>query len=45
MGSIYAWEILRLISNKNGEVLNEKIELTPAQEKAKEKTNNFLGSF
>jgi hypothetical protein len=45
MGSIYAWEILRLISNKNGEVLNEKIELTPAQEKAKKNINSFLGSF
>jgi len=45
IGSIYAWEISWILSNKNGEILNEKIELTPAQEKAKEKTNSFLGSF
>lgn len=45
IGSIYAWEISYILSNKNGEILNEKIELTPAQEKAKKKTNNFLGSF
>jgi len=45
IGSIYAWEISWILSNKNGEILNEKIELTPAQEKAKKKTNSFLGSF
>ena len=42
MGSIYAWEILRLISNENGEVLIKEIELTPAQKKAKEKTVSFF---
>lgn len=45
MGSIYAWEISWILSNKNGEVLNEKIELTPAQEKARKNINNLLGSF
>lgn len=42
IGSIYAWEILRLISNENGEVLIKEIELTPAQKKAKEKTVSFF---
>lgn len=42
IGSIYAWEILRLISNENGEVLSKEIELTPAQEKAKKKTVSFF---
>ena len=42
IGSIYAWEISYILSNKNGEILNEKIELTPAQKKAKEKTVSFF---
>ena len=42
IGSIYAWEISYILSNKNGEILNEKIELTPAQEKAKKKTVSFF---
>ena len=42
IGSIYAWDILRVVTTKTSDTFLEEIELTPAQEKAREKVRKAL---
>lgn len=42
IGSIYAWDILRVVTTKTSNTFLEEIELTPAQEKARERVRKIF---